>query len=209
MKRFGTIAVASLLLAACTDNPAGPGTAELILAQDAQELVEQDVAIHHHDYFGWLGRLITALRTTDDPEARAFLEQAHAYHDSAAAARLAGDYEAARHYFQLAFRAVLSAVIEVFPNAPQRSGELVDGIIARIETRLGDRDAPRIRRILAHVKELREQAEAVDDPVTQLAINVRCTQILHRLVHHLRFVSDADRDRVADGEMQEAPVDRP
>ena len=208
MKRFATIAAATLLLAACVENPAGPGTAELILAQDAQQMVEQDVATHHHDYFGWFGRLLTALRTTDDPEARAFLEQAHAYHDSAAAARRAGNYEQARHYFQLAFRSVLSAVIEVFPNAPQRSGELVDGIIARIETRLGDREAPRIRRILAHVKELRQQAEASDDPVTQLAINVRCTQILHRLVHHLQ-VAPTDHDRVADGEMQEAPVDRP
>ena len=209
MKRFATIAAATLLLAACVENPAGPGTAELILAQDAQALVEQDVATHHHDYFGWFGRLLTALRTTDDPEARAFLEQAHQYHEEAVAARRAGNFEEARRLFQLAFRAVLSAVIEVFPNAPARSGELVDGVIARIETRLGDREAPRIRRILAHVKELRQQAEASDDPVTQLAINVRCTQILHRLVHHVRFVSDGERDRVADGEMQEAPVDRP
>jgi hypothetical protein len=209
MKRFGTMAVAAVLLTACAENPAGPAASELALAQEAQDLVSQDVAALHHDYVGWLARLIAAVRSSDDPEARTFLEQAHAYHDSAVAARRAGDFEAARHYFQLGFRAVLSAVIEVFPNAPQRTGELVDNVVARIETRLGDREAPRIRRILAHVKELRAEADAVDDPMTQLALNLRCVQILHRLVHHVRFVRPVDHDRVADGEMQEAPVDRP
>ena len=209
MKRFATIAAAGLLLVACAENPTGPAAGELALAQEAQDLVAQDVASLQHDHIGWLGRLFAALRNTEDPEALAFLDQAHEYHDSAAAARRAGDYEAARNYYQLAFRAVLSAVIEVFPNAPQRTGELVDNVVARIETRIGDREAPRIRRILAHVKELRAEADAVDDPVTQLAINLRCVQILHRLVHHVRFVRPTDHDRVADGEMQERPVDRP
>ena len=209
MKRLGTIVAAGLLLGACAENPAGLVSGELALAQEAQDLVAVDVAVQHHDYFGWLGRVLASIRQTDDPEARAFLEQARAYHDSAAAARQAGDYEAARRYHALAFRAVLSAVIEVYPNAPARTGELVDNVIARIEARLGDREAPRIRRILAHVKALRAEADAAGDPVTQLAINLRCVQILHRLVHHVRAVSDADRDRVADGEMHEAPVDRP
>ncbi len=209
MKRLGMMAVTAVLLTACAENPAGPAANELALAQEAQDLVALDVSSQHHDYFGWMGRLLAALRGTDDPEARAFLEQARAYHDSAAAARGAGDYEAARSYHRLGFRAVLSAVIEVFPNSPTRTGELVDAAVARIETRLGDREAPRIRRILAHVKELRAEAGAVDDPVTQLALNLRCVQILHRLVHHVRFVRPAEHDRVADGEMQEAPVDRP
>ena len=209
MKRIATIAAAGLLLVACAENPMSPAEAELALAQEAQDMVSQDVSSLHHDYFGWLARLFAALRNTEDPEALAFLEQAKAYHDSAAAARHAGEYEAAREYYRLAFRAVLSAVIEVFPNAPQRTGELVDNAVARIEARLGDREAPRIRRILAHVKELRAEAEAVDDPVTQLAINLRCVQILHRLVHHIRFVPPPDHDRVADREMDETPVDRP
>jgi uncharacterized membrane protein len=85
----------------------------------------------------------------------------------------------------------------------------VDNVVERIEARLGDREAPRIRRILAHVTELRAEAEAVDDPVTQLAINLRCVQILHRLVHHIRYVPQPDHDREADREMHEAPVDRP
>ena len=209
MKRIATIAAAGLLLVACAENPMSPAEAELALAQEAQDMVSQDVSSLHHDYFGWVARLFAALRNTEDPEALAFLEQAKAYHDSAAAARRAGDYEAAREYYRLAFRAVLSAVIEVFPNAPQRTGELVDNAVARIEARLGDREAPRIRRILAHVKELRAEAEAVDDPVTQLAINLRCVQILHRLVHHLRWVRPTDHDRVADDEMREAPVPGP
>lgn len=209
MKRVASMVAAGLLLAACAESPAGPASGELALAQEAQALVAADVSAQHHDYFGWLGRIAAALRTTDDPEARAFLAQAREYHESAAAARRAGDYELARDYYQQAFRAVLSAVIEIFPNAPARTGELVDAAVARIETRLGDREAPRIRRILAHVKELRAEADAVDDPVTQLAINLRCVQILHRLVHHVRWVRDGDHDRVADGEMHEAPVDRP
>ena len=206
MKRIATIAAAGLLLVGCAENPMSPAEAELALAQEAQELVANDVSSLHHDYFGWVARLFAALRNTEDPEALAFLAQAKEYQALAAEARRAGDYEAAREYYRLAFRAVLSAVIEIFPNAPQRTGELVDNVVARIEARLGDREAPRIRRILAHVKELRAEADAVDDPVTQLAINLRCVQILHRLVHHVRWVTDHERDRVADDEMREAPV---
>ena len=209
MKRLASLSVAALVFAACSENPAGLSSSELALAQEGETIAVQEVASVHGNYVGWLWRVLDTLRTTDDPEARAFLEQAHAYHDSAAAARAAGRFEAARHYHELAFRAVLSAVIEIYPNAPQRTGALVDSIVARIERRLGDREAPRIRRILAHVKELRGMANAADSPVTTLAINLRCIQILHRLVHHVRNVRDGDHDRVADGEMQETPVDRP
>lgn len=209
MKRFATLAVATLAFAACSENPAGIGSTELALAQEGEAIAVQEVSSVHGHYLGWLARLLDTLRTTDDPEARALLEQAHAYQDSAAAARAAGRFEAARHYHQLAFRAVLGAVIEIYPNAPDRAGSLVDNIVARIEARLGDREAPRIRHILAHVKELRSLANAATDPVDELAINLRCIQILHRLVHHVRDVRDGDHDRVADTEMQETPVARP
>jgi hypothetical protein len=206
MKRWGFAVLAgALATGACADNLSGPSADELALAQDAQLLVEQEVASSHGNYAGWLFRLLDTLRTTDDPEARAFLEQAHAYHDSARAERMAGHFDAARHYNELAFRSVLSAVIEIFPNAPDRAGALVDSAVARIERRLGDREAPRIRRILAHVKELRELANAADTPVTELAINLRAIQILHRLVFHLR-VADRDHDRMADDEMQATPL---
>ncbi len=74
----------------------------------------------------------------------------------------------------------------------------------RIERFLGGRDAPRIRAILGHVKELRASADAAfaaGDKVTALALNVRGMQILHRLVEHVRE-QHRDHDDVADTEMQ-------
>ena len=96
-------------------------------------------------------------------------------------------------------------MIELFPNAPQRTGAAVDTAVVRIEKFLGDRDAPRIRAILAHVKDLRTQAEAAltsGDKVTALALNLRSLQILHRLVEHVRD-NHRDHDEVADGEMED------
>jgi len=206
MKRLGMAVGAVLLVAACSESPAGPAAAELALAQEAEGLVVQAVATVHGNYVGWLERLIGTLRTTDDPEARAFLEEAQRNREAALQARREGRFEEARRYHELAFRAVLAAVIDVYPDAPVRAGVLVDEAVARIEQRLGDREAPRIRRILAHVKELRELAQASEDPVTELALNLRCVQILHRLVHHVRFVQAHEHDRVADGEMQGTPV---
>ena len=78
----------------------------------------------------------------------------------------------------------------------------MDQALARIEQHLGDRDAPRIRGVLAHVRELRTTADAAlanGEPVTALALNLRGMQILHRLVEHLR--GGMDHDGVADGEM--------
>ncbi len=197
---------AALVIAACSQDPAGVSGAsdELVLAQNAQ-LIAQDVAASTGaTYEGWWARLRDTLRTTDDPEARAFLDQAAAYRDSARAAWEAGDTTAARGYRRLAFRSVLAAVIEIYPNAPERTGLAVDQAIVRIERFLGGRDAPRIRLILAHVKELRAQADralAEGDKVTALALNLRGMQILHRLVEHIRE-AHADHDAVADAEME-------
>jgi hypothetical protein len=204
MRRTLTTALAAtLLVAGCSQEPTASGD-ELALAQSAQ-LIAQDVATTSGaTHEGWIHRLLDTLRTTDDPEALAFLEQARAYRDSARAAWEAGDAAAARAYARLAFRAVLSAVIEIYPNAPERTGLAVDQAIVRIEQFLGGRDAPRIRRILAHVKELRAEADralAAGDKVTALALNLRGIQILYRLVEHVRE-AHADHDAVADGEMQ-------
>jgi len=207
MKRLGiTAAAVALGLAACTNDVAGPSASELVLAQESQLLVEREVSSTHDNYLGWLGRLLAELRNTDDPEARAFLEQARALREQAAAARAAGNFDEARRLYEEAFRAVLSAVIELHPDAPARTGALVDAAVARIKERLGDREAPRIRRILAHVEELRALAKAADSPVTALALNLRAIQILHRLVHHVRSVGEREHDRVADDEMQNTPV---
>jgi HEPN domain-containing protein len=201
-------AAAVAVAAACNQDPAGISPNELMLAQNAQ-LIAQDVASSTRaTHEGWVRRLLDTLRTTDDPEARAFLEQARDYNAQARAAFEAGDREAARDFARLAFRAVLSAVIEVYPNAPERTGLAVDNAITRIESFLGDRDAPRIRRILEHVKELRVQADAAlgsGDKVTALALNARGIQILHRLVEHVRD-SHRDHDDVADQEMESAQL---
>src|SRR6266511_279462 len=206
MRKHMTAAVAAaLVVAACNQDPTGvSGANELILAQNAQ-LIAQDVAASTGATCeGWWARLRDTLRTTDDPEARAFLDQAAAYRDSAHTAWDAGDTTAARGYRRLAFRSVLAAVIELFPNAPDRTGLAVDQALVRIERFLGGRDAPRIRLILAHVKDLRAEADralAAGDKVTALALNLRGMQILHRLVEHIRE-AHRDHDAVADGEMQ-------
>jgi len=124
--------------------------------------------------------------------------------DSARAAFERGDTAAARAFRRAAFRDVLSAVIELFPNAPERTGLAVDNAIDKIEKFLGGRDAPRIRAVLAHVKELRVQADQAfvnGDKVTALALNLRAMQVLNRLVEHVRYANH-DHDAVADGEME-------
>lgn len=208
MRKRMTIALAALgLAAACNQDPTGASSNELALAQNAQVIADNVAATPSGgtNCEGWFRRLLDTLRTTDDPEARAFLETARAYRDSAVAAWQAGDVAAARNYRRLASRSVLSAVIELFPNAPERTGLAVDTAIDRIERMLGGRDAPRIRAILAHVKELRvaaDQAFVAGDKVTALALNLRGMQILHRLVEHVREWHH-DHDAVADSEMND------
>lgn len=202
-------AIATLLVtAACSNDPAGLGGDEMALAIQA-ETIARDIAVatetRHED---WLRRLFAALRNTDDPEAQACLAEARALRDEARAAFEAGDRELARQLLRESFLKVLCAVVEVFPNAAERTGEAVDNAIARIEERLGDREAPRIRLILAHVKEIRadaEQALTEGDEVEALAFNLRAIQILHRLVSHVRD-RHIDHDAVADGEMENAAL---
>jgi hypothetical protein len=204
-----TIALAALTFAAaCSQDPTGGGASanELVLAQNAQVIADNVAASRTGGTTceGWFKRVVDTLRTTDDPVAIAYLDSARINRDSAWAARQRGDTAAARAFRRAAFRDVLSAVIELFPNAPERTGAAVDTAVARIETFLGDRDAPRIRAILTHVQDLRTQAEAAlatGDKVTALALNLRGMQILHRLVEHVRD-NHRDHDEVADGEME-------
>ena len=203
-----TVAVAALsLAAACNQDPAGTSsTNELLLAQNSQTIADNVAATPGGgtNLEGWFRRLIDTLRTTDDPVAIAYLDSARINRDSGWAARQRGDTAAARAFRRAAFRDVLWAVIELFPNAPERTGLAVDTAIAKIEQFLGTRDAPRIRAILAHVKALRVEADQAfvnGDKVTALALNLRAMQILHRLVEHIRY-ADRDHDDVADTEMQ-------
>jgi hypothetical protein len=211
MHKRTTIAVAALLVAAaCNQDPTGASTNEVVLAQQAQGIVDNVAASPHAGthFEGWLRRLLDTLRTTDDPEALACLAEARDLRHQAFDAFQAGDRELARQLLRESFRKVLCAVVEVFPNAPERTGLAVDQAIERIENFLGDREAPRIRAILAHVNELRAQANealASGDKVTALALNLRSIQILHRLVEHVRD-RHADHDDVADAEMQDVGI---
>ncbi|HET9384403.1 MAG TPA: hypothetical protein VFO67_04585 [Gemmatimonadales bacterium] len=208
MHKRATIAVAALLVAtACKQDPTGAAaTNEMVLAQQAQTIAtsvtsERNAGTH---FEGWVRRVIEALRTTDDPEAQACLAEARELRQEAHAAFEAGDRQLARQLLHESFLKVLCAVVEVFPDAAERTGLAVDNAIERIENFLGDREAPRIRAILAHVKELRGQAEtalASGDEVTALALNLRGIQILHRLVDHVRD-RHQDHDEVAENEME-------
>ena len=208
MLRKMTVAVAALsLAAACNQDPTGTSsTYELILAQNAQTIADNVAATPGGGTTceGWFRRVLDTLRTTDDPVATAYLDSARMNRDSARAAFERGDTAAARAFRRAAFRDVLSAVIELFPNAPERTGLAVDNAIDKIEKFLGGRDAPRMRAVLAHVKELRVQADQAfvnGDKVTALALNLRAMQVLHRLVVHVRYANH-DHDAVADGEME-------
>lgn len=206
MHKRATIAVAAMLVAAaCNQDPAGVSTNEVMLAQQAQAIASDvtsspEAGTH---FEGWIRRVIEALRTTDDPEARACLADARDLRRQAFEAFEAGDRELGRELLRESFLKVLCAVVEVFPDAAERTGLAVDQAIERIEEFLGDREAPRIRAILAHVQELRAQAEealASGDEVTALALNLRGIQILHRLVEHVRD-GHTDHDAVADSEI--------
>ena len=201
-----TIALAALTLAAaCSQDPTGASTNELVLAQSAETIADNVAASRTGGTTceGWVRRLLDTLRTTDNAAARMDLDSARVYRDSAGAALQRGDTASARADRRTAFRFVLAAVIEIFPNAPERTGLAVDNAIEKIENLLGGRDAPRIRAILAHIKELRVEADQAfvgGDKVTALALNLRGMQILHRLVEHVRE-NHRDHDEVADSEM--------
>jgi len=205
MRRKMTAALAAVLVAtACSQDPISPQAEELILAQQAEAIARDVATTTEATHEGWLRRLFAALRNTDDPEAQACLAEARDLREQARAAFAAGNRELAQQLWRASFLKVLCAVIEVFPNAPERTGLAVDQTIVRIETFLGGRDAPRIRRVLAHVKELRagaDRALAAGDVVTALALNLGGIQILHFLVARIRDVH-RDHDAAADSEMQ-------
>jgi hypothetical protein len=200
----------SLLLLACGKDPAAVATDELVLAEQAQLMAREITTTTSTHYEGWLHHMWEALRHTDDPEAQACLAEARELHHQARAALEAGNHELARDLSHQAFLKVLCAVVEVFPDAPERTGLAADEAIGRIEHWLGDHDAPRIRGVLTQVKELRDQADAAladGDQVGALALNLKALQILHELVSHVRE-HHGDHGEVAGAEMEAVPLDR-
>jgi hypothetical protein len=204
MRKIMTVALAALLAGACSKEVTAPAaTDELALAQEAEAIAANIATTTETRHEDWLRRLFTALRNTDDPEAQACLAEARSLREQARDAFEAGDRELARQLLRDSFLKVLCAVVQVFPNAAERTGLAVDQAITRIEERLGDREAPRIRAILSHIKELRDEANAAlaeGNQVEALALNLRSIQILHRLVTHFG-AGHRDHDDVADEEM--------
>lgn len=204
---LGVVALAACQDAAGTDDPLGPvSSSELELATAAAGDAEAVAAATHTDARRWFRRLLERLRETDDPEARACLEEAAELRRQAREAYDGGDHELARRLLREAHLKVLCAVVEVFPDAPERTGAAVDEAVARIEERLGDREAPRIRRVLAHVQELRDAADAAladGDRVRALALNLRAFHLLRRLVHYLEYRTGDAMDRHADAELHD------
>jgi len=93
-----------LVAAGCSQDPTGASNSELVLAQQAQ-LIAQDVATSTAPIVKAGGSgCVTRCARPMISAARAFLDQAVAYRDSARAALAGGDTTAARAYWRLAFR---------------------------------------------------------------------------------------------------------
>jgi hypothetical protein len=183
-------ALLALSLPACSNDPSGAGAdaeslddAELQLAaslgQEADSIGRRNGAppgrlIH---------RFIEAVKTSGDSQALALLDLSRALADSGRAAREAGDRETARSHFQASFEALFDAVVIVLPGAYETARAIVDTILARVYERLGDQEAPRIRRVLEIVGGLHAEAgaSAAEDEGHALALEVRALMMLQRL----------------------------
>lgn len=206
----GAAALAAVVMvAACAQDLSGPQTEELVIAPEV-EAIARDVAnttatTHEH----WVARLLAALRHTDNAAAQACLAEARRLREAARLALAAGNRVLARELLRDSWLQVLCAVVEVFPNAAERTGMAVDNALERIDAFLGDRDAPRIRAILEHVTDLRARARselAEGHEVTALDLNLRALWILHRLRDHIRVGRD-EHDGVARDEMESVALD--
>ena len=159
-----------------------------------------------------------ALRQSDDPGARALVEQSRALADSGRAAARLGDRETARRYFEAAHETLFDAVVLVLPNANLRLAASVDTIRARMLARLDTAAAPRIRRVLAFVAELRGRADAAlaaGDAGKALALNVRAVETLRMMHRHLQrpggpgLPGDQGENPPPDGGMPPGPGGNP
>jgi hypothetical protein len=194
MHARSTVATAllALSLAACSNDPFSdsgtPDDAELQLAaslgQEADSIGRRNGAPPGR----LIGRFIEAVRTSGDSEALALLDLSRALADSGRAAREAGDRETARSFFEASFEALFDAVVIVLPDAYERTSAIVDTILTRVTARLGDQEAPRIRRVLEVVSGLHAEAAAAagEDEGHALALEVRALIMLQRLREQVR-----------------------
>jgi hypothetical protein len=196
MKLRYLIALSAFAMTACAREPAGttdqPGdsltpAAEASLAADFGAYADSTAARHGAPMHRLMEAFFHALRANPNPEAESLLAVSRALADSGRAARQAGDTAAARQYWIAAHELLFDAVVLVLPEAYERTGAVVDTIVARLLERLGDRDAPRIRAALERVQQLRAEAAAAapTDEGHALALNMRALTILQHLREHL------------------------
>jgi len=196
MKLYTLIALSALGLAACAKEPTDarrdttiqtPTQTEAALATGFAQSADSAAQRAGAPLPRLLDLFFAELRAHPNPEARALLEQSRALADSGRAARQAGDDAAARAYWIAAHETLFDAIVLVLPNAYERTGGVVDDILARITAALGDREAPRIRQALELVRRVRAEAAtaAATDEGHALALNMRALEILKRLHEHL------------------------
>lgn len=197
--RVTPLVLLALVAAACSRDSAGPGAAasatEPLLAQQSQGIAQEVLSSTRTTLESLLQHALTALHDHPDPEAEACLAEARALHHDARAAHGAGDLEQAARLAHQSLLKLLCVVVAVFPDAAERTGHAADVVVGRIEQWLAGHDAPHIREVLEHVKELRSQAErelVTGNTLAALALNLRATQILHRLADHLPERHDHD-----------------
>ena len=197
-------AIGALVLASCDTaqqlEPQPTLEDEVTLAADLAGESGESMDSHRDGAEPLVVRLIHGIRASGDERAIAMLQGAREAH---AAAREEEDPDARRALLREAHRLLLGAILQVYPNAPDRIGRVVDEALRRIHARLGDREAPRIRRILRRVRHLRQRAESADGPMATLHFNLTAAHVLHRLVHHVRHGTDdaesASRDAAVAG----------
>lgn len=192
---MATVSLAFLALAACGREAALP-TDEAVLSGPEYSLAASlsgtadSMAARQRSTMDLILRAFhNALLENDDPAARALLAASRAYADSGRAAAQAGDREAARRYFQAAHDKLFEAIVLVLPDAAERTGAAVDSALARIEARLDTAAAPRIRAVLALVREIRARADsalAAGDEGRALGMNVRAMEMLRTMHRHLQ-----------------------
>jgi hypothetical protein len=84
---------------------------------------------------------------------------------------------------------VLQAVVLVYPNAAERIANVTRTGLERVRAALGDREAPRIRRVLDEIGALLRRSGAATSegrPAVALDFALRAAEMLERLVDHVR-----------------------
>ncbi len=204
MHRLAAITLTGLLLAGCSDQPdtVAPEAADLEAASELElaASLTSEVAQATRSDGGpenLVRRLIQGVRENGDDLAHRMLRQSAVLRDSARAALEAGNEEEARRLGRQSYGLLLGAIVRTFPNSPARVGHIVDDILAHMRARLGDREAPRIRKVLRHAAELRTRAnEALDAGRRNAALgtNLTALRLLQRLVHHVTNGTDDAED---------------